>query len=115
MDHELKRHSCGASHSPGCLPFIIGFPPHTFRPAAVTFNCGCFELPISGAGATVAKNVGLFNPLTLSGTIIVNGAVSSVHSEWFLDSVFDAIGRPDLLPATYQVSHWLRWLQSEPC
>ena len=56
----------------------------------------------------MAKNVGLFNPLTLSGTIIVNGAVASVHSEWFLDSAFDTIGGPDLLPAAYQVSYWLR-------
>lgn len=58
----------------------------------------------------MVKNVGLFNPLTLSGTIIVNGAAASVHSEWFLDSVFDALGRPDLLPATYQVGHYLSWL-----
>lgn len=60
----------------------------------------------------MAKYVGLFNPLTLSGTIIVNGAVASVHSEWFLDSAFAAFGRTDLVPATYQASHRPRWIPS---
>lgn len=30
---------------------------------------------------------GLFNPLTWSGTIIVDGVVASAHSDWFLDGV----------------------------
>lgn len=65
---------------------------------------------LSHAGVSVTKNVGLFNPMILSGTILVNGAVAFVYSEWFLDPVFDALNRPDLLPAIYQVSQALTWL-----
>lgn len=52
---------------------------------------------------TVAKS-GLWAPYTASGTIVVDGVAASVHSEWYLDGVFDAIGRPDLLPQVYQAS-----------
>jgi len=33
------------------------------------------------------KDQGLFNPFTLSGTVVVDGIVASVHSEWILDDV----------------------------
>lgn len=39
---------------------------------------------------------GLYNPYTLSGTIVVNGVVASAHSNWILD---------DLVPLS-----WVRWL-----
>ena len=46
---------------------------------------------------------GLYNPFTLQGTIVVDDVVASVHSEWFLDDLFDSIGVTDLLPHAYQV------------
>lgn len=42
--------------------------------------------------------VGAFNPLTLSGTIIVDGVVASAHSDWFLDGLVSA----DLQARVYQ-------------
>lgn len=47
---------------------------------------------------------GLFNPLTLGGSILVNDVAASVHSEWFLDDLFDSLKLTALLPAAYQVS-----------
>ncbi|KAG6550003.1 hypothetical protein Mapa_008515 [Marchantia paleacea] len=46
---------------------------------------------------------GLYNPLTMSGTIIVSGVVASVHSEWFLDHIFDALRMSSSLPVAYQL------------
>jgi hypothetical protein len=51
---------------------------------------------------TVVKQ-GVYNPSTLGGTIIVNGVVASSHSDWFLDSVFEAMGVTHWLPAAYQL------------
>jgi Hint module len=33
---------------------------------------------------------GAYNPLTLNGTIVVDGVVASAHSDWFLDGVVPA-------------------------
>ncbi|EFJ13332.1 hypothetical protein SELMODRAFT_446381 [Selaginella moellendorffii] len=49
------------------------------------------------------EKLGLYNPLTLSGHILVNDIVASVHSEWFLDSLFDALGVSQYLPSSYQL------------
>ncbi|XP_024537580.1 warthog protein 6 [Selaginella moellendorffii] len=61
---------------------------------------------ISGASpiTEISKvdKLGLYNPLTLSGNILVNNVVASVHSEWFLDSLFDALGASEYLPYAYQ-------------
>lgn len=46
---------------------------------------------------------GLWAPYTRHGTIVVNGVVASVHSDWILDSLLESMGRPDLLPLVYQV------------
>lgn len=51
---------------------------------------------------TVSKQ-GLWAPYTRQGTIVVNGVVASVHSEWILDGLLELVGRPDLLPVVYQV------------
>ena len=45
---------------------------------------------------------GLYNPLTFSGRITVDGVAASVHSEWFLDPFFDAIGISQYVPFAYQ-------------
>lgn len=45
---------------------------------------------------------GLYNPLTLGGTIIIDGVATSVHSEWFLDPLFEKLGLVAWLPAAYQ-------------
>lgn len=47
---------------------------------------------------------GLYNPYTKSGTIVVNGVVASVHSQWFADALFDHFGITEWLPAFYQVA-----------
>jgi hypothetical protein len=39
---------------------------------------------------TETVETGAFNPLTLSGTIVVDGVVASAHSNWFLDGVVSA-------------------------
>jgi hypothetical protein len=49
------------------------------------------------------EKAGLYNPFTLSGTIVVNGVVASTHSDWFLDASFDFLGLTHWLPATYQM------------
>ena len=54
-------------------------------------------------GITAVTKWGLYNPYTLGGTIIVNGVVASAHSEWFLDSLFQAVSLVHLLPAVYQM------------
>ena len=58
---------------------------------------------------------GLWAPYTRHGTIVVNGVVASVHSDWVLDSLLEFVGRPDLLPLIYQVCPasaftWNLWL-----
>jgi hypothetical protein len=54
--------------------------------------------------AVVAKSLtagrGLFNPYTLSGSIVVDGVAASCHSSSFLDGAFEALNIP--LPAGYQ-------------
>lgn len=52
------------------------------------------QLQIQKISSITAK--GLYNPYTLSGTIVVNGVVASSHSDWILD---------DLVPTS-----WLQWL-----
>ena len=54
-------------------------------------------------GITVEKVRGLYNPITLSGSIIVDGVAVSVHSDWFLDASASAAGMTHMLPAAYQV------------
>ena len=56
---------------------------------------------VAQVGAVSKK--GLWAPYTQHGTIVVNGVVASVHSDWILDSLLESIGRPDLLPLVYQV------------
>ncbi|MFO1072876.1 MAG: hypothetical protein U1E17_15160 [Geminicoccaceae bacterium] len=48
--------------------------------------------------AATGMRAGLFNPLTLGGTIVVDGVAASAHSDWFLDG----IASPDTQAAVYQ-------------
>jgi len=52
---------------------------------------------------TVLKKYGLFNPYTMNGRILVNNVSVSVHSEWVLDPIFDALGLTSWLPQVYQI------------
>jgi len=42
--------------------------------------------------ASLVKDQGLWNPYTLSGTIIVNDVAASCHSSWALDGLFSMMG-----------------------
>ena len=55
---------------------------------------------------------GLYNPYTVAGTIVVNGVAATVHSRWFLDSVFDKMGLTAHLPEAYQVTQCLHLVSS---
>jgi len=55
------------------------------------------------ANVTTERREGLFKPLTASGTIVVDGVVASVHSNWFADAAMDRLGLTHALPALYQV------------
>ena len=55
------------------------------------------------AGISTTTLPGLYNPITLTGSIIVDGVAASVHSDWFLDELADATGMTSYLPMAYQV------------
>jgi hypothetical protein len=55
-------------------------------------------LPTTVIAVTATVATGAFNPLTLSGTIVVDGVVASAHSDWFLDGIVSA----DLQGKVYQ-------------
>ena len=54
---------------------------------------------------SIVPRLGLYNPFTLSGNIVVNGVLASAHSSWFLDGVLTSSKlrhlRP-VLPRVYQ-------------
>lgn len=56
---------------------------------------------------------GIFNPYTLSGAIVVNGAVASAHSDWILDDLVPE-SWTQYLPYVYQAlflpGRWLYYL-----
>ena len=58
---------------------------------------------------TVERRRGLFNPFTLSGTVVVDGVVASVQSKWFADGAMDALGLSHLVPALYQARAGMRF------
>jgi hypothetical protein len=58
---------------------------------------------VTDVTTTLAR--GLYDPITMSGTVVVDGVVASVHSEWFLDAVAPEALVP-YLPAAYQAVLW---------
>lgn len=59
------------------------------------------------------RETGIYNPYTLSGAIVVNGAVASAHSDWILDDVVPE-SWTQYLPYVYQAfflpGRWLYYL-----
>jgi MYXO-CTERM domain-containing protein len=47
-------------------------------------------MPDEVAAVRTTVAVGAYNPLTMNGTILVDGVVASAHSDWFLDGVVSA-------------------------
>lgn len=47
-------------------------------------------LPSKVTAMTASTEAGVFNPMTASGTIVVDGVVASAHSDWFLDGIASA-------------------------
>ena len=62
---------------------------------------------MASEGTSTVWQLGLYTPFTFGGTIVVDDVVASVHSDWFLDPLFDWLNITHLLPATYQVSNAL--------
>ena len=54
----------------------------------------------------VSRADGLIAPLTTGGGhIVVDGVVASVHSDWILDPLFEALGAVDKLHTAYEHTH----------
>jgi desert hedgehog protein len=47
-------------------------------------------VPDEVAAVRTTVEVGAYNPLTMNGTIVVDGVVASAHSDWFLDGIVSA-------------------------
>ena len=61
--------------------------------------------PVLVDGVTTVRRVGMFAPVTASGTIVVDGVVASTYSDWILDPIFDALGLTSKLPAAMHIVH----------
>jgi len=66
-------------------------------------NVGCVQKlePVAVASVTRERKAGLYNPYTTGGWIIVDGAATSSHSDFLLESVTPDTYKP-MLPAVYQ-------------
>jgi hypothetical protein len=91
-DHHLFVLRAGARMEVPAADAIVGDLVHVVRAGAAALS------PIAAKSVVPAR--GLFNPYTLSGSIVVDGVAASVHSSSALDGVFRALGVP--LPAGYQ-------------
>ncbi len=54
------------------------------------------------ASKSLMAGTGLFNPYTLSGSIVVDGVAASCHSSWILDRIFELAGVS--VPDGYQIA-----------
>jgi len=59
-----------------------------------------FETDVVAKKTSVVAD-GIYNPYTVSGSIVVDGVLASCHSEWFLDDATPE-GYSKYLPAVYQ-------------
>jgi hypothetical protein len=72
-----------------------------------------FVVPPNNAAAVAAKVVavsrvqreGLYAPVTLGGTVVVDGVAASAYSDWILDPLFDFFGAAARLPAAMHLVH----------
>lgn len=81
----------------------------TAPPAEASSSGGQIALRMVLESSVVSRD-GLYNPYTLSGKVVVNGAVASAHSEWILDD-WSPKSLTQYLPAVYQVAFLPgRWL-----
>jgi hypothetical protein len=69
---------------------------------AVDLNARVYQAWHTVASITVVTKQGLFNPYTLSGSILINSVDASCHSDWVLDPIFERAGATNLLPHVYQ-------------
>lgn len=67
---------------------------------AVNAVTGQFDLEVVRQ-KSVEMRVGLYNPFTLSGDLVVNGVLASAHSDWFLDRVMPQ-SYVSQIPSIYQ-------------
>jgi hypothetical protein len=71
----------------------------------------------SVTGVRSGVSIGAFNPLTLSGVIVVDGVVASAHSDWFLDGLASADSQARMYQALFAPMRGLyraigpRWMQ----
>lgn len=98
---------------PGCLRGLRCSWPERVEEYAQNFQPGDYIWIMHGIGEhsqmeqrkivniSRVESTGLFNPYTLSGTLVVNNVVSSSHSDWILDNFLPAAYVP-WLPSIYQ-------------
>jgi hypothetical protein len=71
----------------------------------VTGGGGAARLAVVAA-TSVGPGAGAFAPLTTGGgRIVVDGVVASVHSDWILDTLFEALGAVDKLHSAYEATY----------
>ncbi|KAF6255749.1 hint module-domain-containing protein [Scenedesmus sp. NREL 46B-D3] len=67
---------------------------------AVNAVTGQFDLEVV-MKKSIEMRMGLYNPFTLSGDLVVNGVLASAHSDWFLDRVMPQ-SYVSQIPSIYQ-------------
>ena len=77
------------------------------RPS-MTVTAGGEQSAVTSTKMIAAK--GLYNPITLSGTIVVNGVAASAHSEWFLDGLLPTRWLPTVYQAFLAPARAIYWM-----
>ena len=93
-DHFIRVLSSGVEHFKRASQVSIG--------DTIWATSGGSLKPIAVTAMSQTVQMGLFNPYTPSGTIVVNDVLASVYSRWFLDDVCNLLGCVAHLPTLYQ-------------